>query len=426
MRIRTALTALVSLATLTGACTVKDVEAPPLAGPSTFAQQILMSADRDTLTQNGVDFTDIRITAIGPSGQSLNMPLQAQIYVNKVAQDFGSLSTKQLVTPSTIRYTAPNASPLAGGQVPTTLEIMVTPSSNGDFNNEAVRSLSLRVVPLGVILPTNPALVAAFTVNPAAPQAFQTVNFDASTSMNGTTACATACSYAWNFGDNSTGTGITASHVYRAVNTVPVTLTITDARGAQNTTTKNLTIGNVTQPSGSFTVSPAANIATNVDVSFNASAITWTGRTITRYDWNFGDGRTGTGVTTTKRYSAAGQFTVTLTVTDDQGATGQVSQTITVTTLGGATASLVASATTVKIGQRVVFDATGSTPSAGASIVSYKWIWGDGSVEETSDNPIQSHTYTTASGASTPYAVTVVITDSNGKTASKSVSITVQ
>ena len=94
-------------------CTVKDVDQPALAGPSTFANSITMVADRDTLTQNGVDFTDIRITALGPDGQSENIPLRAQIYVDGVPKDFGTLSTKTPITPTTIRYTAPPASTLA-------------------------------------------------------------------------------------------------------------------------------------------------------------------------------------------------------------------------------------------------------------------------------------------------------------------------
>ena len=67
----------IALAALTG-CTVKDVDQPPLAGPSTFVHSIIMVADRDTLTQNGVDFTDIRVTSTGPDGQSEAMTLWPQ------------------------------------------------------------------------------------------------------------------------------------------------------------------------------------------------------------------------------------------------------------------------------------------------------------------------------------------------------------
>lgn len=411
MRITTSFAVLGAAAlTVLAGCTVKGVDTPPLAGPSTLAHSITMVADRDLLTQNGVDFTDIRITALGPTGQSESIPLRAQIYVGNVAQDFGTLSTKTPTTPTTIRYTAPNASTLARAQQPTTVTIAVMPSNNGDFRGEMVRQIDLQVLPLGVILPTNPNLAASFTFTPASPQAFQNVTFDASSSLNGTTACGNACSYTWNFGDGTTGSGITPTKAFRTAGTFPVTLTVTDSRGAQATSTRTVTVSNVAAPTGSFTTSPSANLSTNTTIFFNASAVTWAGRNITGYAWNFGDGNTGSGVTTTHQYRTAGSFTVTLTLTDDQGAQSQTSQTLVITTLGGATASLVASSTTPRVNQRVVFDATGSTPSGGASIVSYRFIYGDGT-EEVSDNPIQSHTYTTPGN----YDVTLVITDSNGK-----------
>ena len=54
--------------------------------------------------------------------------------------------------------------------------------------------------------------------------------------------------------------------------------------------------------------------------TLDASASTDTAPgTIASYAWNFGDGSTGTGVTTTHTYGSAGQRTVTLTVTDNQG-----------------------------------------------------------------------------------------------------------
>jgi PKD repeat protein len=43
--------------------------------------------------------------------------------------------------------------------------------------------------------------------------------------------------------------------------------------------------------------------------------------TIVSYNWNFGDGETGSGITASHTYAASGTYTVTLTVEDNLGAT---------------------------------------------------------------------------------------------------------
>jgi PKD repeat protein len=59
--------------------------------------------------------------------------------------------------------------------------------------------------------------------------------------------------------------------------------------------------------------------------SFDASASTAPGGTVTGYSWDFGDGHTDTGVTPTHVYDAAGSDSVTLTVTSSLGTTASVS-----------------------------------------------------------------------------------------------------
>lgn len=53
----------------------------------------------------------------------------------------------------------------------------------------------------------------------------------------------TVTSYAWNFGDGSTGTGAIAEHTYAAAGTYQVTLTVTDSTGASDGETKTVTAG---------------------------------------------------------------------------------------------------------------------------------------------------------------------------------------
>src|SRR5438093_258939 len=96
----------------------------------------------------------------------------------------------------------------------------------------------------------------------------QTVSFTGSAS--GGTA---PYNYAWNFGDASTGSGSSASHIYQTAGVYTVVLTVTDAAGHVVSATNTVT---VTLPlSASFTYSPS-NPAPLTNIQFTATA---TGRT---------------------------------------------------------------------------------------------------------------------------------------------------
>ena len=411
-------------ATAFAGCTVKDVDTPPLAGPSTMARTIVMTADRDTLVQDGVQEAAIRLTALVQPGQSENVRLRAQVFVDGVAQDFGTLSNKNPITPTTIFYRAPAAPTTAGGQVPTTVTIVVTPDDSGDFRAEVSRSLDLRLIPPGVLLPTNPNLAPNFTFTPIAPQVMTTVTFDATSTTNNGAACATACTYAWNFGDGTTATGITTTHQFRTVGNFATALTVTDSRGASANVVKTVPVGAGTPPTAVFTVSPQ-NPGIDQDVFFNATqSVPAAGRTITKYEWSFGDGQFATGVVVTHRYSAPGVYQVQLTNTDDAGSIGRsapLSLTVGPTVGPTPTATLSVSPTSPKPGQVASFNASGSRPGSGANIVSYTFNWGDGSPEEVVTNPLQSHVYVAAG----TFTATVTVRDSLGRTASAQVTVIV-
>ena len=168
--------------------------------------------------------------------------------------------------------------------------------------------------------PPPPSLTASFTESLSNSVVGQTVSFTGSAS--GGTA---PYNYAWNFGDASTGSGSSASHIYQTAGVYTVVLTVTDAAGHVASATNTVT---VTLPlSASFTYSPS-NPVPLTNIQFTATA---TGGTAPyNYSWDFGDGTTGTGAAATHSYLLPGTYTVTLTVVDANGLTTTAATTVTV------------------------------------------------------------------------------------------------
>ncbi|MDQ3786226.1 MAG: PKD domain-containing protein [Actinomycetota bacterium] len=156
--------------------------------------------------------------------------------------------------------------------------------------------------------PGNPT--ASFTAD--CPSLSCTFDASGSTDPDGTIS-----SYAWDFGDGQTGTGVRPSHTYAAAGTYTVKLTVTDDDGKTGTTSKQVQAGT---PSGG-----APRAAFTVFCQWAACSFDGTGSTdpdgdITSYAWNFGDGQTGTGATTTHTYpNRQTTYTAQLTVTDRAG-----------------------------------------------------------------------------------------------------------
>ncbi|HDK26349.1 MAG TPA: PKD domain-containing protein, partial [Candidatus Atribacteria bacterium] len=224
----------------------------------------------------------------------------------------------------------------------------------------------------------------------------------------------------WDFGDESTGTDITENHTYATPGSYSVTLTVTDFYGNKGYDTVVITVNEAEAPTAIINVTPGNTGIAPFKVYFDAyeshaDPACGFGCEIVSYEWDFGDGDTGTGVTLNHTYPNVGTYTVILTVTDSNGKKGYANVEVTVTKKPTAIINVTPGESGVAP-FIVYFDAYGSESESG--IVSYEWEFGDG---DTGDGITVSHTYDTVG----TYIVYLTITDSNEYEAYDSVSINV-
>lgn len=430
----------VCVAALMG-CTVHQTEAPDLAGPSEFALSFGITASPDALSQDGGSQSAIVVMAHDASGRPRSaLSFRLDMMVSGVPVDYGTLSSKTIVTNgegrATAVYTAPPPLPV-GANLPTCsssvfnpglpggcVQIVATPIGS-DFSTARSQAVDIHLIPLGVILPPSETPSAQFTFSPIAPAANSPVQFDASASCAGESTASGGCtsgepsSYAWDFGDGDTATGRLASHSYKTARTYNVTLTVTNGRGIKASTTKPITVGAGSAPTADFVFSPSPAIV-GEQVYFDASAsVPGLGHRITQYKWNWGDGDPVVSSSSPRQdhdYTAPGSYTVTLTVTDETGQAGTISRTVAVS--AGNPVADFSFIVENPLTHTIAFDGRSSVASGTATITDYAWQFGDGN---TDTGPTPSHSY----GAAGTYTVKLTITDSTGKTGVVSKSVTV-
>ncbi|MCX6733614.1 MAG: PKD domain-containing protein [Candidatus Peregrinibacteria bacterium] len=238
-------------------------------------------------------------------------------------------------------------------------------------------------------------------------------------------------SYLWDFGDNSTGTGVTVSHEYidKGRNngnfTVSLEVTLQDAAGNQTVNKDNkitISIKNV-KPNVVFSATPEKG-STPLQVSFDASDSKDIDGQITKYEWDLnGDGKfdDSTSKTASYTYTTNGKYEVGLQLTDNSGDTNIAKRTIDVSDTFAVKALFDATSEAngkFLVGKSYIFDAAKSN-SPNGKITQYSWDFGDNTGTQKGRNI--SHAFQ----ANGTYEVTLTVTDEAGATASKSRKITV-
>ena len=246
-----------------------------------------------------------------------------------------------------------------------------------------------------------------------------TASFDGSVS---TDPDGTINSYVWDFGDGTSGAGVTTSHTYTLVGSFTAVVTVTDNYNASDTASIGITVSEPlnASPTASFTATPVTGAAP-LTVQFNAVASSDPDGSIASYAWDFGDGNTATGITATHTYPTTGVYVALLTVTDNEGASDTTNQTITVTGPGNnpPVAAFTHTGTTgFLLPITVTFDGTASYDDDG-SIIAYNWNFGDG---EYAAGSTVSHAYDEFG----VYTVVLIVVDDDGAVGSRSETIQVK
>jgi PKD repeat protein len=178
--------------------------------------------------------------------------------------------------------------------------------------------------------------VASFAANPNSGTPSLSVDVDGSASSDPD---GTIVSYDWDFGDTTTGSGVTATHVYAATGTYRITLTVTDNAGDTASTTVDVDCISATNlpplhTIGAFPSTGTAPLLLQVESLVHDDAGTHT------ETWDAGDGsppvtftnvlnHAGTLITVT--YATPGSYIVTHRAIDPEGIWREKTVVVTVT-----------------------------------------------------------------------------------------------
>jgi PKD repeat protein len=179
--------------------------------------------------------------------------------------------------------------------------------------------------------PVNNAPVASFT--------FSCTELACTFDGSGSTDDGSIDDYAWAFGDDGTGSGVTTGHTYSADGSYTVTLTVTDDGGKTSSTSQTVSVSGpvVNQPPvAAFDYSCSGLSCDFTDQSSDDNGVT-------SWNWTFGTDGSSNAQNPTHTFSAEGTYNVTLVVSDGD-LSDSTSQSVTVTEPGVIEVNLVGSA----------------------------------------------------------------------------------
>ena len=223
------------------------------------------------------------------------------------------------------------------------------------------------------------------------------------TGFEATLTSGTNVSYTWDYGDGQSGSGRTPSHTYAITGTFVATITASNSLGSDSVTTEVVVTDDPAEAITGLTATNDGPTQFGAPTGFEA---TLTSGTFVTYTWDFGDGQSGSGRTSSHTYAMTGTYTATVTAINPI----DVVTATTAVTVSDAPAEAIVGLAATNDGPTQLGEATGfeATITSG-TFVTYAWDYGDG---QSGSGRTPSHTYAITG----TYTVTVTATNSLGST----------
>jgi chitodextrinase len=124
--------------------------------------------------------------------------------------------------------------------------------------------------------------------------------------------------YHWDFGDGKSRVGPVVAHTFSATGNYEVILDVIDNDEATGQATASVQVVKGTAPTAKFIFNPKQGDVLST-YTFDASQSFDPDGKIAKYEWDFGNGTKGEGVTVQKNFPKGGLYSVRLVVTDNKG-----------------------------------------------------------------------------------------------------------
>jgi PKD repeat protein len=195
-------------------------------------------------------------------------------------------------------------------------------------------------------------------------------------------------SYAWDFGDGQTGSGVRVQHTYRTSGNYRVTLRVTDDSGMEESfDTDNVLVKVNSPPIAAFAAEPRVSSGR---VHFSAGASRDRDGQIRGYLWSFDNKDEASGIEVDHIFDAPGWRRVKLTVIDDSDASNKQGVLVDSVFINKPPIADAGRDLSGAVGEVIVFDGSSSSDPDG-ELGNYIWDFGDGSPQD--NNVKTTHAY---------------------------------